>query len=1030
MRKGPLLFLILIVACSVLGQRPLPARSENKTSYDTKPDIVFDNYTERDGLSNNNVSSLIQDNYGFLWIGTSNGLNRYDGKKFNVFKKNRRDPKSILSNLVIGLEMDKKGKIYGLTPDGIFTYDYATNAFNNTYLDMRMDKIYPTDFVVIDEDLTAIGTSSSGMILMDLKSKKYTRYKFDPNDVNSLHTDRISRIVKDPKKNGLWFTSYSGIGYFDLDQKKFSSYRNKSDSEVFINQNIEAICLTPEGNIWFLNNETKLLKCFNPENMKILYTLDLSKMMKIPYAGTLFETKDHELWYSSISYEIIRIKYRDGLSFQNIKNDPTNPTSIPGNYVGCYWEDSDHTLWQGTVAGISRVNTDRNFYRVIPIFQKYPELEENNWQITCIAQDPVDQTWWWASREGVIYQYNPFNGESKSIDIKEKTDYRNKSFFITDLEFIDQKIVICMSGGYPVEWDRASGKFKIIYNDKEGLGEYAPSSYVKETDSTWIIGNNSLPLLRWNKKTGKYQAIHYPEQDAKQYGLKSGNWMQGYVNQGVWIASEQALGYLAPGANYLKRYALEETLPDGKKMAITTGYYNSLDVDKEGNAWFSLIGNGLYKMDKKTGKCLAWDSSNGLISEVLNSSTPSFDGKIWCASFNKYSVFDAPSQRFYNFKLELSNNNSFYYNYTIPLANGHILSTIKGFLVEFFPEKINRRYPGNPPMISAIDVPSGQQLIWNQNELVLEPTDNFLTVHFASLSSPNIYDYYFQYKIDGINKDWIKADKDDKANYTNLSAGHYVFELQAISKDGKWQSPIKTLSFYIKAPFYKTWWFLLVMAIILGVTAYFIIRNRIENLRKINKLKTMAQLLEKEKTVVMYENLKQHLNPHFLFNSLTSLGSLIRINPKEAGEFLDTMSKVYRYILKNKDNETVPLGEELKFVELYIQLQKTRFGEGLNIDINISEEFKHRRIAPVTLQNLVENAIKHNIADVEEPLLIYLYTEDDYLVVKNRLNRKNYVETSNEQGLKSMVSLYRFLADRPMIIEDTGDTWSVKIPLI
>lgn len=192
----------------------------------------------------------------------------------------------------------------------------------------------------------------------------------------------------------------------------------------------------------------------------------------------------------------------------------------------------------------------------------------------------------------------------------------------------------------------------------------------------------------------------------------------------------------------------------------------------------------------------------------------------------------------------------------------------------------------------------------------------------------------------------------------------------------------------------------------------------------------MAQLLEKEKTVVMYENLKQHLNPHFLFNSLTSLGSLIRINPKEAGEFLDTMSKVYRYILKNKDNETVPLGEELKFVALYIQLQKTRFGEGLKIDIDISEEFMHRRIAPVTLQNLVENAIKHNIADIEEPLVINLYTEDDYLVVKNRLNRKNYVETSNQQGLKSMVSLYRFLADRPMIIEDAGDTWSVKIPLI
>ena len=1030
MKRGLILLLMFWVVQGLMGQRPFPARSENKTSYEFKPDIVFDNYNERDGLSHNNVSSLLQDKFGFLWIGTSNGLNRYDGKKFNVFKKNRRDPKSILSNLIIGLEMDENGKIYGLTPDGIFTYDYAENTFENTFFDMSRKKLYPMDFVVINAGQVAVGTSSSGLMMVDLKTKKTTLYEFEISNTSGIHTDRISKIIKDPKKKGLWLTSYNGLAYFDLETKKFKSYRNQTSSEIFENQSIEAICLSPEGNIWFHNNDTKMLKCFDPQSNKILYRLDLSNMMKIPYAGTLFETQNHELWYASISYEIIRIQYREGISYQSIKNDPSDPTSIPGNFISCYWEDSDHTLWQGTVAGISRVNTDRNFYRVIPIFQKYPELEENNWQITCIAQDPIDQTWWWASREGVIYQYNPLNGQSNATDLKEKTDYRNKSFFITDLEFIDQKIMISISNGYPVAWDRRTNEFDIIYQDKDGLSDFMPSSYVKETDSTWIISNNSLPLLRWNKNRNTYQKINYPEAEANRYGLKSGNWMQGKVNKGIWVASEQALGYLAPGAGYLKRYALEETLADGSKSAITTGYYNSLEVDQDGNAWFSLIGNGLYKMEKKTGKCLAWDSANGLVSEVLNSTTPSSDGKIWCASFNKYSVFDPQSQRFFNFNLELSNNNSFYYNYTIPLINGHVLSTIKGYLVEFFPEKINRLYPGNPPMISAIEVPSGQKLIWNQNELILDPTDNFLTIHFASLSSPNQYDYFFKYRIQGINQDWIKADRDDKANYTNLSPGHYIFELQALSKDGKWQSPVKTLSFFIKAPFYKTWWFLTIIGLVLSSVIYLVIKNRIENIQNITKLKSMAQLLEKEKTVVMYENLKQHLNPHFLFNSLTSLGSLIRINPKEAGEFLDTMSKVYRYILKNKENETVVLGEELKFVALYIQLQKTRFGDGLKINIDIPDEYLHRRIAPVTLQNLVENAIKHNIADADEPLVVELYIEDDYLVVMNHLRRKNFVETSNQQGLNSMVSLYRFLSDRPLMIEETADRWIVKVPLI
>jgi LytS/YehU family sensor histidine kinase len=180
----------------------------------------------------------------------------------------------------------------------------------------------------------------------------------------------------------------------------------------------------------------------------------------------------------------------------------------------------------------------------------------------------------------------------------------------------------------------------------------------------------------------------------------------------------------------------------------------------------------------------------------------------------------------------------------------------------------------------------------------------------------------------------------------------------------------------------------------------------------------------------MYENLKQHLNPHFLFNSLTSLSSLIRLDQKQAGDFLDKMSKVYRYILKNKDNETVTLEEELKFVDMYIQLQKTRFAESLQIRMDIPSEALYRKIAPVTLQNLVENSIKHNIADEDAPLVIRFYVEEDYLVIRNNLQRKNFVETSNKQGQMSMISLYRYLSIRPVLIEENEQYYTVKIPLL
>ncbi len=208
------------------------------------------------------------------------------------------------------------------------------------------------------------------------------------------------------------------------------------------------------------------------------------------------------------------------------------------------------------------------------------------------------------------------------------------------------------------------------------------------------------------------------------------------------------------------------------------------------------------------------------------------------------------------------------------------------------------------------------------------------------------------------------------------------------------------------------------------------IRSRIRGIRNLNMLRTKTQLLEKEKTAVMYENLRQHLNPHFLFNSLTSLSSLIRIDQKKAGDFLDKMSKVYRYVLRNKDNDTVPLIEELKFVDMYNQLQKTRFGDALILNTDIGEEYHYFSIAPVTLQNLVENAIKHNVADPENPLVIHMYISDGYLVVKNNLQRKNFVETSNNLGQNSMISLYKFLSDKPVKIIETEESYSVHIPLI
>lgn len=192
----------------------------------------------------------------------------------------------------------------------------------------------------------------------------------------------------------------------------------------------------------------------------------------------------------------------------------------------------------------------------------------------------------------------------------------------------------------------------------------------------------------------------------------------------------------------------------------------------------------------------------------------------------------------------------------------------------------------------------------------------------------------------------------------------------------------------------------------------------------------LNERLEKEKTEVQFENLKNQLNPHFLFNALTSLNSLIFENQELASEYLKHLSKVYRYILSHKEKDLVTLNTEIDFVKNYIFLAETRYNGFLKFDFRIAESISDKKIVPVTLQILIENALKHNIIDADNFLNIQLYNELDYLVVENNLQPKKLVEDSNKQGLEKLKSLYSFLSKKPVTVENNDQVFKVKIPLI
>ncbi len=190
-----------------------------------------------------------------------------------------------------------------------------------------------------------------------------------------------------------------------------------------------------------------------------------------------------------------------------------------------------------------------------------------------------------------------------------------------------------------------------------------------------------------------------------------------------------------------------------------------------------------------------------------------------------------------------------------------------------------------------------------------------------------------------------------------------------------------------------------------------------------------AERLKKESVAAQYESLKNQVNPHFLFNSLNALTNLVYEDQDKAARFIKQLSEVYRYVLDTRDKELVSLAEEVKFLDSYLYLQQIRFGEKLNLKVSL--ENGQGRVAPLALQMLIENAIKHNVIAEDQPLYINVRMESGFIIVENNMQKKNIPgEGSSGIGLENIQKRYEFLCNQKVVVENTGDTFRVKLPVI
>ncbi|GAB4016982.1 hypothetical protein GCM10028808_47210 [Spirosoma migulaei] len=214
------------------------------------------------------------------------------------------------------------------------------------------------------------------------------------------------------------------------------------------------------------------------------------------------------------------------------------------------------------------------------------------------------------------------------------------------------------------------------------------------------------------------------------------------------------------------------------------------------------------------------------------------------------------------------------------------------------------------------------------------------------------------------------------------------------------------------------------------ISAFYLAANRRAN-RRLEDVQVRAERLEKENVQAQFAALKSQVNPHFLFNSLSILSSLVHADADLSEKFIDQLSRAYRYILEQKDNERVLLKTELEFIQAYRFLLNIRFENKFDVLINVPEADQTRySIAPLTLQLLVENAVKHNRMSAKEPLKVHIKLDADCLVVENNLQTRPKSENSTGVGLENIITRYALLTDQPVWVGESDGLFVVKIPLL
>jgi signal transduction histidine kinase/ligand-binding sensor domain-containing protein len=820
--------------------------------------MQFRHLTNDDGLSSSIITTIIQDSKGIVWIGTDNGLNRYDGFEFTIYKNSPSDSASIVSNYILSAFEDRENNLFIGTQSGLCLYDRKKDRFFNYFLEKSspLKGLQCDVFKVIEDSPGNFWlATNAGLIYFDRHLNKINHYVHDPDNIESLSDDTVTDIFVDGKSQ-LWVLTRKGLNIFLPETGTFKHINRSEGIDQDLSNTIFS-CITSDwdGNIWM--GSTEGLYCVEnskereiPKITHYQFNANDENSLSINQVISLFVDDSGNLWVGTENGGL-ELFDKKGNKFWHYRKDDYNPKSLNNESVQTIYQDKAGNIWLGTFAGGLNIATKNS--EAIINFQVLPgaPFSLSHSSVTCFLEDKHGQTW--VGTDG---------GGLNRFDIKTNRFLRfnkDNSNFSSDailclLEDSNDQIWMGTWAGGLISFNVKTKKCTSLTTKNSGIQDDNIFAVAKGENNDLWLGSFENGLIHYQVKDKKFTSFN-----PKNSGLQNIMVVKiaKYTKGRLIIGSPYSLQIFSPADNHFDTYVHDTT----DSHSLSNSRITDILVENDSSVWVGTP-NGLNCFNPNTGSFVKYYEKDGLPDNFIKGLIIDDSGVLRITTNKGICQFNLKQNEFTNFtKANGLQGNEFSERSVLKTKSGAIyMGGNKGFNV-FYPDKIaiNKRIPD--VLITDLKIFNKQiepgtpnspleMSIMETNTLKLLYSQSVITFSFAVMDFTAPERNQYAYKLEGFDKEWIYSGNKREATYTNLDPGRYKFCVKGSNNDGIWNEIGTSIQVIVMPPWWETWWFILLAVFTVISTVVFIFMSRV---RQLKNQKILLAKLVSVKTAELFE---------------------------------------------------------------------------------------------------------------------------------------------------------------------------------